>query len=36
MLTYDDFAALGEHLYKLSQMTYSRVVVFIDRVRQLR
>jgi len=36
MLTYDDFAALGEHLYKLSQRTYSRMAVFIDQVRKLR
>lgn len=36
MLTYDDFATLGEHLYKLSQMTYSRMVSFIDQVRKLR
>ena len=36
MLTYDDFAALGEHLYKLSQLTYHRVIVFVEHVRKLR
>jgi len=36
MLTYDDFAALGLHLYKVSQMTYTRMVQFVDQVRKLR
>jgi len=36
MLTYDDFAALGQYLYKVSQMTYPRVMLFVDHVRKLR
>jgi hypothetical protein len=36
MLTFDDFATLGTHLYTISQLTYTRMVHFIDQVRKLR
>ncbi len=35
MLEYDDFAALGSYLHKLAHSTYSNMIRFIDRVKQL-
>ena len=36
MLTYDDFAILGNYLHTLSQQTYFILYSYIDRIKKLR
>jgi hypothetical protein len=35
MLTFNDFATLGTHLHIISQMTYSRILQFIEQVKKI-